>query len=70
MIPTAARRLRHLCGLVLSAESSCASVRSLLSAPAAHTCFNHLLLPEYSSEAVLREKLLLAISNAEGFGLM
>lgn len=38
--------------------------------PSAHTCFNHLLVPEYSSEGVLREKLLMAIANAEGFGLM
>jgi len=37
--------------------------------PSAHTCFNHMLLPEYSSIDVLREKLLLAISNCEGFGL-
>ena len=37
--------------------------------PSAHTCFNHLLLPEYSSEDILREKLTYAISNAEGFGL-
>ena len=38
--------------------------------PSAHTCFNHLLIPEYSSKEKLREKLLLAIQNAEGFGLM
>jgi ubiquitin-protein ligase E3 A len=38
--------------------------------PTAHTCFNHLLLPEYSSEAKLKEKLLIAIQNARGFGLM
>lgn len=37
--------------------------------PAAHTCFNILDLPEYSSKEKLREKLLVAISNAEGFGL-
>ena len=35
----------------------------------AHTCFNHLLLPEYSSEEKLRKMLLVAINNAEGFGL-
>ena len=35
----------------------------------AHTCFNHLLLPEYSSEEKIRRMLLVAISNAEGFGL-
>lgn len=37
--------------------------------PTAHTCFNHLLIPEYSSKDKLRVKLLSAISNAEGFGL-
>ena len=37
--------------------------------PAAHTCFNILDLPEYSTKDKLREKLLVAISNAEGFGL-
>jgi E3 ubiquitin-protein ligase HUWE1 len=37
--------------------------------PAAHTCFNQLDLPLYSSRAVLREKLLYAIhQGAEGFG--
>lgn len=39
--------------------------------PSAHTCFNHMLLPEYSSKEILREKLLYAIRNAaEGFGLI
>lgn len=38
--------------------------------PSSHTCFNHLLIPEYSSKDKLKQKLLLAISNAEGFGLM
>ncbi|KAH9092426.1 hypothetical protein LEN26_018391 [Aphanomyces euteiches] len=38
--------------------------------PTAHTCFNHLLLPEYSSEEKLRERLLIAISQSEGFGLL
>jgi len=37
--------------------------------PTAHTCFNHLLLPEYSSKQKLKEKLLTAIQNSEGFGL-
>jgi E3 ubiquitin-protein ligase HUWE1 len=37
--------------------------------PAAHTCFNQLDLPEYSSEEVMREKLLLSIKEgSEGFG--
>lgn len=51
-----------------SADTACFC--RFTNSPAAHTCFNHLLMPEYSSEAVLKEKLLLAISNAEGFGLM
>lgn len=37
--------------------------------PTAHTCFNHLLLPAYSSKSILEAKLLLAIQNCEGFGL-
>ena len=37
--------------------------------PSAHTCFNALLLPEYSSTDKLRSKLLQAIENAQGFGL-
>ncbi|CAG9322193.1 unnamed protein product [Blepharisma stoltei] len=35
----------------------------------AHTCFNHLLLPEYSNKETMRKLILLAIDNAEGFGL-
>eukprot|EP00667_Euglena_gracilis_P004148 EG_transcript_4168 len=38
--------------------------------PTSHTCFNHLLLPEYASKEKLKEKLMLAISNCTGFGLM
>lgn len=37
--------------------------------PTAHTCFNHMLIPEYSSKEKLREKLVSAIYNCEGFGL-
>ncbi len=37
--------------------------------PTAHTCFNAFMLPVYSSREVLKEMLLLAIENAEGFGL-
>jgi hypothetical protein len=37
--------------------------------PTAHTCFNALLLPDYSSRAKLHSKLLTAIQNAQGFGL-
>lgn len=37
--------------------------------PSAHTCFNHLLLPEYSCQEVLGKKLRMAIHQSEGFGL-
>lgn len=35
----------------------------------AQTCFNLLLLPEYTSRDMLREMLVVAIDNAEGFGM-
>jgi len=38
--------------------------------PTALTCFGRLLLPEYSGKEKLREKLLTAIENAKGFGLV
>jgi len=37
--------------------------------PTAYTCFNILLLPEYSSKSKLENRLKLAISNSTGFGL-
>ena len=37
--------------------------------PTSHTCFNHLLLPDYASEEKLEDKLKRAIRQAEGFGL-
>ncbi|KAL4425546.1 hypothetical protein ABPG75_009562 [Micractinium tetrahymenae] len=37
--------------------------------PTSHTCFNSLLLPDYSSREKLRAKLLTAVGNAQGFGL-
>ncbi|GBN62632.1 putative E3 ubiquitin-protein ligase HECTD2 [Araneus ventricosus] len=37
--------------------------------PISHTCFNQLVLPRYKNRDILREKLTIAISNAEGFGL-
>lgn len=37
--------------------------------PTAHTCFNTLMLPDYSSESKMKKLLLLALENAEGFGL-
>lgn len=39
--------------------------------PSAHTCFNQLDLPEYPSEEVTREKLLVSIrEGSEGFGFI
>jgi ubiquitin-protein ligase E3 A len=38
--------------------------------PTAHTCFNHMLLPSYTSKERLQQRLLMALDNAEGFGLM
>ena len=37
--------------------------------PTAFTCFNLFFLPRYSSKDVMRERLLVAISETEGFGL-
>jgi ubiquitin-protein ligase E3 A len=37
--------------------------------PTSHTCFNILLLPEYSSKEKMQDRLKLAVMNAEGFGL-
>ncbi|KAI0199863.1 hypothetical protein F4808DRAFT_202498 [Astrocystis sublimbata] len=36
--------------------------------PTAYTCYGHLLLPEYRDKEVLRERLSMAVENAEGFG--
>ena len=38
--------------------------------PSSHTCFNHVLLPEYSSREKLKDRLTLAIQHAEGFGTL
>ncbi|XP_007571400.1 ubiquitin-protein ligase E3A-like [Poecilia formosa] len=38
--------------------------------PTSHTCFNALLLPEYSSKDKLKERLLKAITYAKGFGML
>ncbi|KAJ8406827.1 hypothetical protein AAFF_G00297430 [Aldrovandia affinis] len=37
--------------------------------PVSHTCFNQICLPPYKSKKELKQKLTIAISNAEGFGL-
>lgn len=38
--------------------------------PTAHTCFNVLLLPEYSTKEKLQERLLKAINYSKGFGML
>ena len=37
--------------------------------PHAHTCFNVLSMPAYASRGKLRDRLTIAIHNAQGFGL-
>ncbi len=37
--------------------------------PRAHTCFNQLVLPPYKSYSILKEKLLYASKETEGFAL-
>jgi hypothetical protein len=37
--------------------------------PTSHTCFNHLLLPDYASLEKTEAKLKCAIYQSEGFGL-
>lgn len=39
------------------------------SLPRAHTCFNQIVLPQYSSYEIMRQKVMFAIYNTEGFGL-
>jgi hypothetical protein len=36
--------------------------------PSAHTCFNTPVPPDYRSKESLRDKLLIALQNAAGFG--
>ncbi|TPX10258.1 uncharacterized protein E0L32_001455 [Thyridium curvatum] len=36
--------------------------------PTAYTCYGTLLLPEYKSKDILRERLAMALENAQGFG--
>jgi len=38
--------------------------------PTAHTCFNHLLLPPYTTKAKCKKMLKQAINNSTGFGLL
>ena len=37
--------------------------------PMAQTCFNRLFLPDYKNEKILRDKLIVALENAQGFGI-
>ena len=36
--------------------------------PTAYTCYGTLLLPEYKDKDALRERLAMALENAQGFG--
>lgn len=38
--------------------------------PTSHTCFNVLLLPDYRTKEKLKERLLVAITHAKGFGML
>lgn len=38
--------------------------------PSSHTCFNQLLIPKYSTKAILCERLQTAIENSTGFGMV
>lgn len=38
--------------------------------PSAHTCFNDVILPRYSSKEIMRQKILQALEHKEGFGLI
>lgn len=38
--------------------------------PTSHTCYNVLLLPEYSSKEKLEDRLLKAINYSKGFGMI
>lgn len=38
--------------------------------PVAHTCFNLLDLPQYTSEEILKDRLLVAIEHNQGFTLV
>jgi hypothetical protein len=39
------------------------------SLPRAHTCFNQLVLPSYSSYEKFRDRVMFAVKNTEGFAL-
>ena len=37
--------------------------------PVSHTCFNQICLPPYKTKKELKQKITIAMSNSEGFGL-
>ena len=37
--------------------------------PSSHTCFNHLILPDYQEKEFMKNKLMIALNYSEGFGL-
>jgi ubiquitin-protein ligase E3 A len=41
-----------------------------LKLPVAHTCFNQLLFPKYSTKELFLTKLKQAVENCEGFGMV
>jgi len=59
--------IRGLSDLILTISKNGDDPKML---PTSHTCYNHLLLPEYNSKNILRERLETAIQNSEGFGLL
>lgn len=54
--------------LIIQSTSMDESIKQYL--PVAHTCFNTLDLPLYKNEIQMKEKLLLALQNYQGFGLV
>lgn len=38
--------------------------------PISHTCFNTFTLPDYRSKSVMRKKIIMAIEQTEGFGIV
>ena len=40
-----------------------------LALPHAHTCFNQLVLPRYRTRTQLKDRLMFAVANTEGFHL-
>jgi len=53
--------------LVITRQAASAGTDRL---PTSHTCFNHLILPEYETKKKLEIMIKKAIANSTGFGLM